>query len=317
MPALDRLIFCATFAAWTASVTPALAQDALIPGPNPGTTSSGVYHLTLEDARQRALATSQGLGLANLGIHEKGEATAAARTDYLPKLIGNVTYLHFNSNLGAVDTVRTGRLGILPPGTRTITVHALNQDSSLAAITLVQPITKLISVHAAVKIAQADEQIAQAQLAKGTRELLSDVAQAFYGLQGAQRIEAALALQVGYAEQFAQTNKSPEIRVAAIEAKQALSQVRAQSAEIAEQLNSLVGLPAGTALVLEEPLPPAPPVSSADEAASRALACNPEIQEAMAGYGNDSRQNGPLALRAPHNDADARVGSMPGRKSSV
>ena len=35
------------------------------------------------------------------------------------------------------------------------------------------------------------------------------------------------------------------------------------------------------------------------------------------GYGNDSRQNGPLAPRAPHTNAVARVGSMPGRKSSV
>ena len=107
--------------------------------------------------------------MANLGIHEKAEATAAARTDYLPKLIGNVTYLHFNSNLGTVETLRTGRLGILPPASRTVAVTAVNQDSSLAAITLVQPITKLIAVHAAVKIAKADEQIAQAQLAQGTR----------------------------------------------------------------------------------------------------------------------------------------------------
>jgi len=285
MPGSLRVILYATFAAGIARGVPALAQDALIPPPDRAASSPAVYHLTLEDAKQRALVTSLGIGLANLGIGEKAEATAAARTDYLPKLIGNVTYLHFNSNLGKVETVRTGRLGILPPGAHPITVTAVNQDSSLAAITLVQPITKLIAVHAAVRIARADEQIAQAQLAKGTRELLSDVAQAFYGLHGAQRIEAALALQVGYAQQLAQANQSPDIRIATIEAKQALSQVRAQSAEIAEQLNNLVGLPAGTTLVLEEPLPPAPPVHSADEAASRALACNPDIQEAMATSG--------------------------------
>jgi outer membrane protein TolC len=264
---------------------PAAAQDALVPAPARGPASPAAYHLTLDDARQRALATNPGLGLANLGIREKAEATAAARTDYLPKLIGTVTYLRFNSNLGEVLTLRTGRRGILPPGARTFSVNAVNQDSNLAAITLVQPITKLIAVNAAVKIARADEQIAQAQLASGTRALLSGVAQAFYGLYGAQRIEAALALQVGYAQQLVQADRSPEIRVAAIEAKHALSQVRAQSVEITEQLNNLVGFPAGTNLVLEEPLPPAPPVNSADEAASRALACNPQIQEAMADRG--------------------------------
>jgi outer membrane protein TolC len=161
-------------------------------------------------------------------------------------------------------------------------VTAVRQNSNLLSLTVAQPLTKLIAVNAAVKIAQADEQIAQAQLAKGTRELLSGVAQAFYGLYAAQRIETALRLQVGYAEQLSRVNPSPEVRVATIEARQALSQVRGQAADIAEQLNSLIGLPAGTPLVLEEPVPPPPPVHSADEAASQALACNPQVQDAMA-----------------------------------
>jgi outer membrane protein TolC len=161
-------------------------------------------------------------------------------------------------------------------------VTAVRQNSNLLSLTVAQPLTKLIAVNAAVKIAQADEQIAQAQLAKGTRELLSGVAQAFYGLYAAQQIETALRLQVGYAEQLSRVDSSPEVRVAAIEARQALSQVHGQAADIAEQLNSLIGLPAGTPLVLEVPIPPPPPVHSADEAASRALACNPQVQEAIA-----------------------------------
>jgi len=261
------------------------AQDALIPGSHPlvQTQDVGVYHLTLEDAKQRALATNKDLGLAHLAIKEKGELTAAARTDYLPKLIGNVTYFHFNSDLGVVNTIRTGQRGILPPGSRTFAVNAVNQDSSLASITLAQPITKLIAVNAAVKIAKADEEIAQAQLDEGVRGLLTGVAQAFHGLLGAQRIETALRLQVGFAEQLSRTNPSPEIRVAAIEAKQALNQVHGQTIDIAEQMNNLIGLPAGTILVLEEPMPPAPPVHSAEEAASLALSCNPKVREAMAG----------------------------------
>ena len=226
--------------------------------------------------------TNKDLELANLAVREKGEAIAAARTDYLPKLLGNDTYFHFNANLGIVNTVQTGRLGILPVATHTVAVTAVNQNSNLASITLAQPITKLIAVNAAVKLAKADEQIAQAQLAQGTRELLSGVAQAFYGLNAAQRIETALRLQVGYAEQFSRVNPSPDVRVAVIEARQALNQIHGQAVDIAEQLNNLIGFPAGTILVLEEPMPPPPPVHSADEAASLALACNPRIREAMA-----------------------------------
>jgi outer membrane protein TolC len=284
MPARRRFFLYATLAVSLAQGTTAIAQDAVIPAPNGVAPSPGPYHLTLEDAKQRALATSKGLGLANLGVLEKGEATAAARTDYLPKLIGNVAYFHFNANLGNVETLRFGGggLGIIPPTSRVISVNAVNQNSTLTSITLAQPITKLIAVNAAVKIAKADEEIARAQFAKGTRDLLSGVTQAFYGLQGAQRIEAALTVQVSYAQQLARSVRSPEIRVAAIEAKQALNEVRGQAAEIAEQLNSLVGLPAGTVLALDEPIPPAPPVHSADEAASLALACNPQLQEATA-----------------------------------
>ncbi|ODT98153.1 MAG: hypothetical protein ABS79_06375 [Planctomycetes bacterium SCN 63-9] len=274
----------------------ARAQDALIPDVSPipaprpirGTTSSldvplqGRYRLTLEDAKQRALATSKGLGLANLGIKEKREATAAAKTDYLPKLLGNVTYLHFNTDLGVVNTIRTGQRGILPPTTQTIAVTAINQDSSFAAITLAQPITKLIAVNAAVKIARADEQIAAAQLAKGTQDLLSGVSQAFYGLYGAQRIQSALQLQTAYLDQAYKATSKPELRVASIEAKQALNQVTTQSLDIVEQLNNLVGLPAGTLLELDEPMPTEPPVHSADEAAQRALYCNPQLVEARA-----------------------------------
>jgi outer membrane protein TolC len=282
MPVARRLTLHASVAVALAVAPRAIAQDAQLPGTAPSAPPRAVCHLTLEDAKRRALATNQGLGLADLGIREKREASAAARADYLPKLLGNDLYFHFNSNLGVLETVRRGQLGILPPGTRTFAVTGVNQDSNLLSLTIAQPITKLIAVNAAVKIAEADEQIAKAQLAKGTRDLLSGVAQAFYGLQGARRIEAALRLQVGYLDQLSRIDPTPDVRVAAIEAKQALGQVHGQAADIAEQLNSLIGLPAGTALVLDEPLPPAPPVHSADEAASRALACNPQVQEAMA-----------------------------------
>lgn len=137
-------------------------------------------------------------------------------------------------------------------------------------------------VNAAVRIATADALIAQAQLDKGKRELLSGVAQAFFGLNGAQRIEAALSLQVNYARQLAATQSRPEIRIAQIEAEQALLQVRSQAADITERLNNLLGFPAGPTLVLVDPLPAGAPVHSAQEAADSAVSHNPQVLEAMA-----------------------------------
>jgi outer membrane protein TolC len=178
-----------------------------------------VYRLSLENAQRLALANNTGLVLGRLGMQEKSIAIDAARRDYFPKLLGDFYYFHFNGNLGKVLTFRTGTFGLLPPGTVSIATTILNQDSTLTAITLAQPITKLIAVNAAVQLTKADTVIAQAQLDKGTRDLLSGVAQAFHGMYGAQRIEAALTLQVQVAERFAQINSNPEIRVAMIEAQ--------------------------------------------------------------------------------------------------
>ncbi len=258
-----------------------MAQDARIP-----TTalppSSAPLRIALEDAQRIALANNTGLTLGRLGVEEKSIAIDAAKRDYFPKLLGNFYYFHFSDNLGKVATFRTGQLGLLPPGSQTIAATVVNQDSSLTMLTLAQPITKLIAVNAAVQLARADAQIAQAQLDKGTRDLLSGVAQAFHAMYGAQRIEAALSLQVQVAQRFVQTSSNPEIRVAMIEAQQALLQVRSQLTELTEQLNSLLGMPSSTRFELVQPLPPAVPVSDAEEAVELALRCNPLVQEAEA-----------------------------------
>jgi outer membrane protein TolC len=259
----------------------ALAQDTRIPASVVPPGPPAVYRLSLEGAQQLALANNTGLTVGRLGVQEKSIAVDAARRDYFPKILGSDLYFHFNSNLGKVVGVASGRLGILPSGTP-ISVTAVNQDSNLLAITLAQPITKLIAVNAAVQLARADTEIAQAQLDKGTRDLLSGVAQAYYGMYGAQRIEAALGLQIQYAKQLVQHNSDPEIRVGMIEAQQGLVQVQSQVAELTEQLNSLLGQPSCTRYQLVEPMPPVVPVNNSEEAVELALRSNPQVQEAMA-----------------------------------
>ena len=84
------------------------------------------------------------------------------------------------------------------------------------------------------------------------------------------------------AQQYAAINQNPEIRVAMIEAQQALLQVRSQLAELNETLSNLIGVPAGARYELLEPLPPAVAVTGTEDAVQLALRCNPQVQEAMA-----------------------------------
>jgi outer membrane protein len=248
--------------------------------PAPATAAPGVCRLTLDDARQRALANNTQLGLARLNIDEKRHATAAAKKDYLPKLLGSVTYLHFDKDLGSVVTVNPGSRGLIPPGGLTFGIPLATQNSTFTTAMVAQPITKLIAVNAATQAARADEAIARTKLAKGTQDLLSGVTQAYHGLLGAQRIQSALELQAKVVEQAAAAKPTPEVRVGLLELRQGLLQVRGQVRELTDQLNDLLALPSGTVLELVDPVPPPPPVQSADQAAQLAVAASPEIREA-------------------------------------
>jgi outer membrane protein TolC len=257
-------------------------QQPIAPSPAqpPAAAAPGARRLTLDEARQLALTNNPDLSLARLNVDEKRHATAAARKDYLPKVVGNVTYFHFDKELGSVATFQRGFLGLVPPGTSTIGVPIATQNSTFSTVMRAQPITKLIAVNAATQLARADENIARAKFDKGTKDLLSGVAQAYHGLLGAQRIHAALQLQARVVEQIAAAKPTPELRAGLIELKQGLLQVKGQVQELTDQLNSLLALPAGTTLELVDPLPPPPAVRSADEAAQTALASSPEVREA-------------------------------------
>jgi outer membrane protein TolC len=263
-----------------AAYSPALFAQGAAPGHDPADGSPFVRRLTLEEARQLAVQNNQALMLARLNVDSKHHATAAAKKDYLPKVIGDVTYFNFNQNLGDVLTVNTGRFGLLPPGTLVKETAVANENSTLSTIFIAQPITKLIAVHAATQIARADEGAAQAQLDKGTRDVLSGVTQAYEGLLGAQRILAALELQLRLLEQLAAARPAPELRVAVLETRQGLVQVRSQARELTQTLDDLLDLPACTVLELVDPVPADLNVRCEEDAVRTALAHSPEVREA-------------------------------------
>src|SRR5947209_4148595 len=125
-------------------------------------------HLTLEEAVQRALASNKSLHLAALVVEEKEHATRGTQAAYLPKVGALAVYTHMDNFLGSVIT---GPLG------RTRSVALLNQDERVAALYVAQPLTPLLKVRQGVKIARADEQLAQVQVEKARRELRAGVEQ--------------------------------------------------------------------------------------------------------------------------------------------
>jgi outer membrane protein len=256
------------------------AQDQL-PSPTPEGTTPPAHRLTLEEAKERALAANKLLNLASLNAQAKAYAIKAARADYFPKVIGGVLYLHFNDQLGRVLTTQGRTFGPLltfPP--TSLEAAAFQQNSTFTTINAIQPITDLLKVRQGVKIAQADEQIAKAEQERGIRGLVSGAEQLYWGLLAARRIQKGAAEGVRGAEMLAQTG-TLEGRTALVEARQALQQVEKQVADLQEQLNGLVDLPLCTTLDLVEPPLPVLAFRCVDEVIGLVLAASPEIKKAQ------------------------------------
>ena len=261
------------------------AQEAPANAPGSRAASPTTIRLTLDEIKQRVLADNKLLQLAAANVQSKGYATRAARALYFPQIIGSEMFFHFNDDLGTVLT-GGGRQVHGPKGKPLITfpsfavnVPVVNQDTNLTLVTALQPITDLLKVRQGVRIAQADEQIAQAQMDKGRRELISGVEQLFWGLLTAQRIRAGAVAAAGGIEAMAKTGDL-EARTALVEGEQALQQVSNQIADLQEQLAILLDVPTCTQFELAPPAVPAAPLNCADQAVSMALANSPEIREA-------------------------------------
>ena len=255
---------------------------------------AGAFRLTLNEARDLALTNNKQLELGRLNLHEKSIAVDAASRDYYPKLLGVASYLRFNNDLGTVLATRDRQIGgatvgpggaiqlpaITVPG-RTISAAVVNEESAFGSVMVAQPITKLIGVSALVDLARADANIAEAQLQKGTGDLLSGVSQAYYGLLGARRIQAALKLQAGMLAALVKMQPSGHLRLQELELRKGIVQVDKQVDELNDLLVQLLGLAPGTVLEPVEPELRPVPVSSAEDAAALALANNPQVREAQ------------------------------------
>jgi outer membrane protein len=263
-------------------IRPAFAQ---LPTPKE-IEAANTLRLTLDEVKQRVLSDNKLLQMAALNVHSKGNAARAMRSSYFPQVIGQSIFMHFNDNLGTVLSTpgRTvtgpllGRPLAMIPAT-TVDVPVVNQNTSLNMVMVAQPLTDVLKVRQGVKIARADEQIAQAQLDKGMRELLTGVEQIYWGMLVAQKIRAAGVAALDGIEPLARKGIL-EARMGLVEARQALHEVNNQLADLEEQMALLLDVPAGTRFDLAEPPPPTMPVRSAEEAVALALAHSPEIREA-------------------------------------
>jgi outer membrane protein TolC len=283
---------------------PAARAQSSLPATLPASTAAPTaIRLTLDEAKDRALANSKVINLALVNVQSKGESISVARADYFPKVFGSSVYFNFDQSLGQIlttrgrqiqitstpTTINKGQLSftINKPGLTVVngpsnvfSIPLIDQNLAVSTVAAAQPITDLLLVRQAVKVARADEQIAQSQVEQARRAIASGVEQLYWGLVIASKIRAGAAVAVHGAEELAAKVPSPEVKVAYLEAKEGLESADYQISGIQDQLRYLLDLPCDAVVEAQEPPFPSLAVTCIGDAAALAVAASPEVRQA-------------------------------------
>ena len=247
-------------------ITAAVAQD----------TSPAVRLITLDDAQaQAAAATMKNLG--RLGIDAAKYHRQAVRADYFPKVDASFLNLHYNKFMG--QTLQLFR--------RDASLPLFGKDETAVAFTVIQPVTQLLQVRQAVNLARADEEIARAKADSMTSQIAANVEHSYFALLIAQRRQAIAETKVKMQEsrsQLASTRAMPvgnmmDHEATLLEAQRELITANNEVTQLTQSLNTLIGFPPDTKLVLAAPEPTTETVSL-PQATQQAVANSPEVVEA-------------------------------------
>jgi outer membrane protein TolC len=252
--------------------------------------ASGPLRLTLEEAMARAVAC-HALVAASAGVSAAHFHHKALQSDYFPRVGAYLVNIHYNKFMG--DTIQLFRRGIIFP-TVSRNVPLFDKDQTFVGPTVTQPLTPLFKIHEAVRIAKADERIAEAKANAVSIQLAADVERAYFDLLIAQRRQSEARANVEIAERKLQIASAAAAPVdglapretAMLEAKKALLAASDKVEELTSSLSGLTGIPEEARLEL---IPPPPVVLEADYSPQQpqqpqkprpVLAYNPEIVEA-------------------------------------
>ncbi len=246
--------------------------------------------LSLQEAIDLALRANHGLKAASYQVAAEEQNRRIARSSYFPSITNESTLLHI-TDLQRVE-VPAGAFG---PGIPSSNVF-LSQGTKTfetSGTMIAQPITQLIKIHQANKIAAADVNLSQASLKKASTDVVFRVHELFYRVLTSQLQRQAAELQITSGSENLNENTEQvkngsllevarvESRANLLEAQQALLTTDMQIADLTIQLNDVLGLPLNTKLVLDPNVGVALDLPPREESLRTALNDNPEIKEAV------------------------------------
>jgi outer membrane protein TolC len=246
--------------------------------------------LTIEEAIDLALRANHGLRAASFEVAAEEQKRRIARSSYFPSITNESNLLHI-TDLQRVE-VPAGAFGASIPASNVFLTQGTQTFESSGTM-IAQPITQLIKIHQANKIAAADVNLSQASLKKASTDVVFRVHELYNRVLTSQLQKEAAELQItsgseNLNENTEQVKNGSLLEVARVDsranlldAQQVLLTTDMQIADLTIQLNDVLGLPLNTKLVLDPNVDVSLNLPPREESLKTALNDNPEIKEAV------------------------------------
>jgi len=251
--------------------------------------------VTLQEAVRLALAQNHDLKIARLKVVENEQKKAEARSGYFPEITNQSTVAHVTS-LENIN-IPAGAFGVLPNSgfvpTRNIQIDQGIQTIVTSGTMAAQPLTPLIRIHAANRIATSEIAASRDNLKKAENEVAVKVHEVYFGILTARLQKLAAEQQREYSrtqlrESEDDIQNGNALKIAAIEGQAGLLQseqtvltLDLRLSDLNSELNDLLGLPLDTPLQLNPVEPAVFNDTSREQTLQMALGENPQIAAAM------------------------------------
>ena len=252
-----------------------------------------VRRLNLPEAVHLALQQNRALKIARLKVAENEHKKSGERSAYFPSLTNKSSALYVTDlqNIGIpAGALGTAGGGLVP--SRNVTIPQGGNHLFSSGTTLAQPLTQLIRIREANRIAAAEVAASRDDLKKTENQTALEVHNLYFGILIARLQKQAAEQQNGYAaahlrESEEDVRNGSALKVAAIEdaagvlqSRQAVLTADLQIADLSVELNDLLGLPLETRLELDPAVPADFDVRPREEYVRTAWSENPEIRAA-------------------------------------
>jgi len=247
-------------------------------------------HLTLTEAVHLAVSQNRALKIARLKVIENEQKKAGERSAYFPSITNQSNALHVSElqNIG-IPAGALGTVGGALIPTQSVALPQGQKTLVSSGTMISQPLTQLIRIHEANRIATAEVAVSRDDLKKAENQVALQVHNLYFSLLIARLQKRAAEQQSIFAKEHLRESEDDvrngsALRVAAIEGRagllesqQSVLTAELQLSDLTTELNDLLGLPLDTQLELDPAVPASFEQRPREEYLQAAWSENPEI----------------------------------------